>query len=277
MSLRERERNCVHVCLQRCPSVQLETGWYLNCRIYTSLWPRRQVFLAWTLPLYTNIHAHVSDKRQNDCSALLGCCILIPPCFFFFYNIKIFLQSVTMNKILLFPSVLPSKYSLKASQQLYTVFSSTVLHCTYLSSLCGALSSTAYVNVERAPICHWAACTLAKQYLVSGFNYRFACVCVCIHMAHQSWGLLFYLLSSVNNPSVAPLSSLSVFPTLFFCPLVTCTVECLPLLNTLKMLSLPVGGKSFLPAMSHTWWPICKIFLLPSTHMYKTQCPYQIK
>lgn len=45
-----RERNCVLVCLRRCPSVQLETRWCLNCPIYTSLWLIRQVLLAWTLP-----------------------------------------------------------------------------------------------------------------------------------------------------------------------------------------------------------------------------------
>lgn len=82
------------------------------------------------------------------------------------------------------------------------------------------------------------------------------------------------LLSSVNHPSAAflslslSLSSVFLSHSIFFCLLVTCTVECLTLLNTLKMLSLPVGGKSFLSVMSLTLWPIYKIFLLlrPSRH-----------
>lgn len=99
MSLKEREKLCACMFAEVPPRLS-ETGWYLNCRIYTSLWPRRQVFLAWTLPLYTNIHAHVSDKRERMI-VLPHCCILIPTCFFlffFFYNIRIFLPSVTMNK-----------------------------------------------------------------------------------------------------------------------------------------------------------------------------------
>lgn len=96
-----------------------------------------------------------------------------------------------------------------------------------------------------------------------------------IHVTLESWGLLFSLLSTVNNPSAVSL--LSVFPTLyfspFFCPLVTCTVECFTLLSTLKMLSLPVEVKSFLAATSLTLWPIYKIFLilLHSTHTNDTR------
>lgn len=78
-----RGKNCVLVCLIKCPLVQLETGWCLNYPIYTSLWPRRQVFPCWTLPLYTNMHAHVSDKRENNLLAFLKCWILIPMFFFF--------------------------------------------------------------------------------------------------------------------------------------------------------------------------------------------------
>lgn len=151
------------------------------------------------------------------------------------------------------------------------LLASISLYCTYLSSSCRALCSTAYVSVERAPICHWAACTSAKQYLVPGFNYRFACVYI------YMWLMKVEVFCSSSYPlwtiHLLPLSPLCFFPTLFFffCPLVTCVVECLTLLNTHKMLSLPVGGKSFLPAMSLTWWPIYKIFLLllPHTH---TKC-----
>lgn len=60
-----RERNCLHVCLLRCPSVQPETRWCLNCPIYTSLWLIRQVLLAWTLPLYTD--QHPSHREQSCC------------------------------------------------------------------------------------------------------------------------------------------------------------------------------------------------------------------
>lgn len=153
------------------------------------------------------------------------------------------------------------------------------LHCTYLSTLCRALCSTAYVNVERAPICHWATRTSAKQYLVTYFNYRFAWVCMCSSRKLRSFVLSLF--SSVSNPSAASLSlPLSFCPPLplcfFFCPLVTCTVECLTLPNTLKMLSLPVGGKSFSSAMSLTWWPIYQIFLLPSTHT-ESMCSYQMQ
>lgn len=56
-----------------------------------------------------------------------------------------------------------------------------------------------------------SCCTASKQYLVSGFNYRFAGVY--LHMTHESWSLLSSLLSSVNNPSAA--SCLSFFPPLF--------------------------------------------------------------
>lgn len=78
-----RERNCLHVCLLRCPSLQLETRWCLNCPIYTSLWLIRQVLLAWTLPLYTD--QHMSNTEQS--SGLLACSIAIPVyilCVFFF-------------------------------------------------------------------------------------------------------------------------------------------------------------------------------------------------
>lgn len=153
-----------------------------------------------------------------------------------------------------------------------------VLHCTYLSSLCIALCSAAYVNVERAPICHWAACTTAKQYLVSGFNYRFACVCIYTWLTKvEVFCSPSYPLWTIHLLPSLSLSPLSFFLSFFFCPFVTCTVECLTFRNTLKMLSLPVEGKSFLPAMSLTWWPIYKIFLLPSTLTNKTLCSYKYK
>ena len=128
-----------------------------------------------------------------------------------------------------------------------------VLQCTYLSRLCEALCSTAYVNVERAPICHWAACTSAKQYLVSGFNYRFARVCI------YMWLMKVEVFCSPSYPSAASLA-LALSPLSFFlarfilCTLVTCNVECLTLLNTLNILSLPVVGKKkafSLPCLSH--------------------------
>lgn len=81
-----RERNCLHVCLLRCPSLQLETRWCLNCPIYTSLWLIRQVLLAWTLPLYTD--QHMSHTEQS--SGLLACSIAIPVysmCVVFFFNL----------------------------------------------------------------------------------------------------------------------------------------------------------------------------------------------
>lgn len=76
----------------------------------------------------------------------------------------------------------------------------------------------------------------------------------------------------MNNPSATSLSSAFLSHSVFFsCPLVTCVVKCLTLLNTHKMLSLPVGGKSFLPTMSLIWWPIYKIFLLLLSHTH-TKC-----
>lgn len=88
---RDWERNCVFACLQRCPLVRLETGWCLNCPICTSLWPRRQVFLAWTLPLYTNMHTHVWDKRGDNLSSFnkmlnshTSMCVCVCSCMLFF-------------------------------------------------------------------------------------------------------------------------------------------------------------------------------------------------
>lgn len=100
-------------------------------------------------------------------------------------------------------------------------------------------------------------------------------VCVYIYM----WFIKVEGFCSPSYPlwtiHLLPHSPLRFFPTLFFfffpCPLVTCVVECPTLLNTHKMLSLPVGGKSFLPAMSLTWWPIYKIFLLLLSHTH-TKC-----
>lgn len=59
----------------------------------------------------------------------------------------------------------PSEYNFESVSQLRI--------CT---CLCRALCSPACVSVERAPICRWAGCTPAEQYLVSSFNYRSACV-----------------------------------------------------------------------------------------------------
>lgn len=100
---------------------------------------------------------------------------------------------------------------------------------------------------------------------------------VCVHTC-DSWKLRSFVLPLIHcEQSICCLSLLSVFPTLFFppffCPLVTCTVECFTLLSTLKMLSLPVEVKSFLGATSLTLWPIYKIFLilLHSTHTNNTR------
>lgn len=95
--------------------------------------------------------------------------------------------------------------------------------------------------------------------LITGFVR--ACVCVCMHTCDSRKLRSFVLTFILCEQSICYLSLLSFFPTLFFfCPLVTCVVECLTLPNTHKMRSLPVGGKSFLPAMSLTWWPIYKYF-----------------
>lgn len=94
-----------------------------------------------------------------------------------------------------------------------------VLHYAYMSSLCRTLCCTAYVCVEREPICHWGSCTSAKQYLVSGFNYRYA-MCVYIYETHESWGLLSSILSIVSNPSAVCYTLFSLcflFSHVFFC------------------------------------------------------------
>lgn len=89
---------------------------------------------------------------------------------------RVFPVSVNSEEMSVFAVRLPAKYSLEILKHPFTPFTSAVLYCTYLSSLCRTLCNTAYACVERAPICHWAACTSTKH-LVSGFNYRFACVC----------------------------------------------------------------------------------------------------
>lgn len=193
---------------------------------------------------------------------------------FFFFFPRVFPVSVNGEEMSVFAVRLPAKYSLEILKHPFTPFTSAVLYCTYLSSLCRTLCNTAYACVERAPICHWAACTSTKQYLVSGFNYRFACVCTYMWLlkvevfcspSYPLWTIHLLSLSSVCL-------SHSVFSP-FFCPLVTCTVECFTLLSTLKMLSLPVEVKSFLGATSLTLWPIYKIFLilLHSTHTNNTR------
>lgn len=230
-----KERDRMLECLLKCLLLQLETGWCLNCLIYTSLWPRRQVFPAWTLPLYTNKHMHFSDKREKNLPASQRSWILIPVCFFFWHW--------SVNK-------LSSKYRMENRLRAFHAFVQHGIILYILEQFVQRSLSAAYVSVERAPICHWAACTSAKQYLVSGFNYRFACVCI------YMWLTKVGVFCSPSYPlwtiHLLPLSPLS-FPFCFFCHLVTCTVECLTLVNTHKMLCLPVGGKSFLTAMSLTW------------------------
>lgn len=70
----------------------------------------------------------------------------------------------------------------------------------------------------------------------------------------------------VYQQSICCLSVFYLFAySLFFSLLVTCTFEYLTLINTVKMVSLPVGERGFLPAVPLTWWAIFKIFLLSCT------------
>lgn len=87
---------------------------------------------------------------------------------------------------------------------------------------------------------------------------------VCVHTC-DSWKLRSFVLPLIHcEQSICCLSLLSVFPTLFFslffCPLVTCTVECFTLLSTLKMLAYLLKWKAFsVPRLSHCG-PFTKYF-----------------
>lgn len=72
-----RERNCVHVCLLRCPSVQLETRWCLNCAIYTSLWLIRQVFFEVGPCLCTQTNTRL---RENNHFGSPTPSVVVPVC-----------------------------------------------------------------------------------------------------------------------------------------------------------------------------------------------------
>lgn len=169
---------------------------------------------------------------------------------------RVFPVSVNGEEMSVFAVRLPAKYSLEILKHPFTPFTSAVLYCTYLSSLCRTLCNTAYACVERAPICHWAACTSTKQYLVSGFNYRFAC---------DSWKLRSFVLPLIHcEQSICCLSLLSVFPTLFFPPFFVLWWHALlsALLSSarLKCLAYLLKWKAFsVPRLSHCG-PFTKYF-----------------
>lgn len=139
-----------------------------------------------------------------------------------------------------------------------------VLHCTYLSSLCIALCSAAYVNVERAPICHWAACTTAKQYLVSGFNYRFACVCIYTWLTKvEVFCSPSYPLWTIHLLPSLSLSPLSFFLSFFSVPSWHVLLSALLSATHLKCLAYLLKEKAFsLPCLSHGG-PFTKYFCFP--------------
>lgn len=157
---------------------------------------------------------------------------------------------------------LPAKYSLEILKHPFTPFTSAVLYCTYLSSLCRTLCNTAYACVERAPICHWAACTSTKQYLVSGFNYRFACVCT------YMWLLKVEVFCSPSYPlwtiHLLSLSSVCLSHSVFFPPFFVLWWHALlsALLSSarLKCLAYLLKWKAFsVPRLSHCG-PFTKYF-----------------
>lgn len=72
---REREILCMYVCrgAPRFSPTQADVWTVRFTQVYG---PRRQVFVAWTLPLYTVIHVHVSDKRERSLVAYRGSAFL---------------------------------------------------------------------------------------------------------------------------------------------------------------------------------------------------------
>lgn len=171
----------------------------------------------------------------------------------------------------------PTKYNL---EKLVSAFYGLFQHGVTLYILEQFVESPLQYSICRCwksthlPLSH--LCLSKTVPLVSSFNYRFAYVFIYTLLTKDEvFCFPSYHLWIIHL--LPPSLSLSGVFFSHFCLLVTCTVECLALLNTLKMLSLPVGGKSFHPAMSLMWWPIYKMFLLLSIHANKTLCSFQIQ